>query len=154
MTTNIVEIAAELERIVDVWRDRLTETPSETAHAKPSADRWSISEVIGHLVDSACNNHQRFVRAQSADALVFPNYAQNEWVSAANYRALDWPSLVALWTNYNRLLAVLIRNLPERRLATACTITPNEPCTLGFLVTDYLDHMEHHLAILETRVGA
>jgi DinB superfamily len=151
--TVTADIAAEIERLVDVWRDRLLQVAAETAHSKPSADRWSISEVVGHLVDSACNNHHRFVRAQSTNALVFPNYEQNEWVSAAHYRDGSWKSLAALWCEYNRMLAGLIRNIPAQRLGVPCTITPNDTCTLEFLVTDYLDHLNHHLAILNTRLG-
>ena len=151
--TKTTDIAAEIERLADEWRVRLLQLPAAAAHAKPAADRWSISEVIGHLVDSACNNHQRFVRAQGTDALVFPKYEQNEWVTAASYRQFDWMSLVALWCDYNRLLANLIRNIPTERLAVPCTITPYDACTLEFLVIDYLDHLKHHLAILDTRVG-
>jgi hypothetical protein len=150
--TKTIDIAAEIERLADVWSVRLLELPSEAAHAKPSADRWSISEVVGHLVDSACNNHQRFVRAQSTDALEFPKYEQNEWVSAANYRQSDWQSLVRLCCDYNRMLASLIRSIPVESLAVPCTITPYDTCTLEFLVTDYLDHLNHHFAILDTRL--
>lgn len=147
------ETAKAIETLVDVWRARLLSIPPELAHAKPTEDRWSASEVVGHLVDSACNNHQRFVRAQFLDALEFPKYEQNEWVSAAHYRELDWHSLVTLWSEYNRMLAGLVRHIPEERLAIPCTITPYETCTLGFLVTDYLDHLNHHLAILNTRLS-
>ena len=65
--------------------------------------------MIGHLVDSACNNHQRFVRAQHCDELIFPKYEQNEWVAAANYRNCDWSSLVELFYHYNRQISHLIR---------------------------------------------
>ncbi len=150
---HVAEIATEIESITDTWRERLLTVSAEVAHAKPSPDRWSISEVIGHLVDSACNNHQRFVRAQSTDALTFPKYEQNDWVAAAHYRDFNWRSLVALWSDYNRMLAGLIRKIPAEALAVRCTITPGDPCTLGFLVTDYLDHLNHHLQILDARIG-
>ena len=146
------ETAAEIESVIESWRARLLGLNAKSAHAKPEADRWSISEVIGHLVDSACNNHQRFVRAQFCTELVFPKYEQNEWVAAANYRDCDWNSLVQLWFHYNRQIAVLIRNIPNSKLQTPCTITPYETCTLEFLVTDYLDHLNHHFAKLTERI--
>ncbi len=146
-----IDTASELESLIESWRKKLLELHASTAHAKPDPDRWSISEVVGHLVDSACNNHQRFVRAQHCSDFVFPKYEQNEWVAAANYQACDWASLVELWYHYNRLIATLIRNIDPASLSTPCTITPYETCTLGFLVSDYLDHMKHHLNILADR---
>ncbi len=150
MSTHM-DTASELESLIEFWRRKLLELEAAIAHTKPAADRWSISEVIGHLVDSACNNHQRFVRAQYCSELVFPKYDQNEWVAAANYRACDWQSLVELWYFYNRQIVVLIRNMRPSSLSTPCTITPYETCTLGFLVGDYLDHMKHHFNILADR---
>lgn len=150
--TILADIALRLETLIEPWRKRFLDIDSAEAHTKSSPDRWSISEVVGHLVDSACNNHQRFVRAQNCSDFTFPKYDQNDWVSAANYRESTWESLVELWYHYNRQIAVLIRNIDTASLATPCTITPYETCTLGFLVKDYVDHMEHHLKILEIRI--
>lgn len=151
--TSLVEIASELESLIESWRFEFLQLDGSTAHAKPAPDSWSISEVVGHLVDSACNNHQRFVRAQRCTELVFPKYDQDDWVAAAAYRVSDWESLVELWYRYNRLLAVLIRNIRVVSLSTPCTITPNQPTTLEFLVEDYLAHLKHHLAILAVRIA-
>ncbi len=151
MPTNI-EIASEIEILIESWRMQLLELDQMKAHSKPNANRWSISEVIGHLVDSACNNHQRFVRAQYCSDFVFPKYEQNEWVSAGNYQGSDWESLIELWYHYNRLIVRIIRNMHVSILPIPCTITPYETCTLGFLVKDYLDHMKHHLDILDVRL--
>lgn len=145
------ETASAIESLIETWRRKLLSLDAATAHAKPSPDRWAISEVVGHLIDSACNNHQRFVRAQDCPELVFPKYEQNDWVSAANYRLCNWKSLVELWYHYNRQIAVLIRNIPEAKLSTPCTITPHDTCTLGFLVADYFDHMDHHIVKLAER---
>ncbi|MEO1527064.1 MAG: DinB family protein [Planctomycetota bacterium] len=148
------QAADELESILEEWRPRLLAVEESAAHAKPSPDRWSISEVLGHLIDSACNNHQRFVRAQAVEELEFPKYDQNAWAAAANYRNASWSSLVELWYHYNRLVAVLMRNVPDQQLATPCTITPYEACTLGFLIDDYVVHLHHHFDKLGERVAA
>lgn len=150
---NLDEIASEMESLIESWRIKLLELNESAAHFEPAPDRWSISEVVGHLVDSACNNHQRFVRAQHCTEFVFPKYDQNEWVVAAAYRASEWKSLVELWYHYNRQLAVLIRNIRVASLSTPCTITPYESSTLGFLVEDYLAHLKHHVAILADRIA-
>ena len=81
--------AAELEELIDDWRGRLQRLEPQRVRERPAPDRWTISEVIGHLIDSACNNHQRFVRAQFCSELEFPRYDQNQWVAAANYVNAD-----------------------------------------------------------------
>src|SRR5262245_42608651 len=83
--------------------------PATLAH-RPAPDRWTIKEVIGHLIDSAANNHQRFVRAQFTKELVFPKYEQNEWVGSQHYNDVDWDELVELWRRYNLHLAHVIRH--------------------------------------------
>ncbi len=106
-----IDSALENESLIEPWRRKFLDLDAALAHAKPVPDRWSISEVIGHLVDSACNNHQRFVRAQHCSEFVFPKYDQNQWVAAANYQRGEWVSLVELWYHYNRQIAWIIRNM-------------------------------------------
>ena len=109
--TILDESASNIESMIETWRDRLLGLDPNSIHTQPDPDRWSISEVVGHLVDSACNNHQRFVRAQYCSELIFPKYEQNEWVAAASYRRCEWESLVHLWYHYNRQIAVLVLSL-------------------------------------------
>ena len=148
-----LKTADELVSTVEESARWLQDIEDAKAHFKPAPDRWSISEVIGHLLDSACNNHQRFVRAQFQDSFTFPDYKQNQWVAANSYREQDWQELIELWRLKNRSLARVMRKIPVAKLSTSCTITPYETCTLEFLVTDYLDHLNHHLNKIEERVS-
>ncbi|TWU54867.1 DinB superfamily protein [Rubripirellula tenax] len=145
--------ASALLNSVAAARDWLLDLDDQTVRHRPSLDRWSIIEVLGHLVDSACNNHQRFVRGQESDELVFPKYEQNSWVSKGYYQQSDWVDLVELWSHYNRHLAQVIKHIPESQLATPCTITPYETCSLEFIVTDYVTHLNHHLNRIRERVA-
>jgi hypothetical protein len=147
------QVASDLEDSIQQARSWLTKLSSEQVTFRPTPDRWSIAEVIGHLIDSACNNHQRFVRAQTADPLVFPKYDQNSWAELNHYHTRDWSELVELWFQYNRQLAHLIRHIPSDKLTVRCEITGYEPCTLGFLLEDYVVHMNHHLTKIQERVA-
>src|SRR5262245_38420894 len=80
---------------------RLRDISSEESSIKPAAESWSPTEILGHLVDSAANNHQRFVLAQFKDDLVFPGYDGDRWVSVQKYREESWPDLIQLWSAYN-----------------------------------------------------
>jgi len=75
----------------------LSESQSEIHH---TPGKWSPKEIIGHLIDSAANNHRRFVLAQLQEDLVFPGYEQDKWVAAQKYQSASWVSLVQLWKLY------------------------------------------------------
>ena len=107
--------------------------------------KWSRKQILGHLIDSAANNHQRFVRAQLEPALRFPGYAQAQWVSVQNYQEETWGYLLACWAGYNRHLLHVLAQIPAEMLPRTCVIGNGQPVTLEFLAKDYVEHLEHHL---------
>jgi DinB family protein len=106
---------------------------------------WSRKQVLGHLIDSASNNHQRFVRAALQPSLDFPGYDQDDCVRVQAVEEANWDLLVSLWASYNRYLAHVIAHLPASKLETPCRIGTDKPVTLRFLAEDYLVHLLHHL---------
>lgn len=147
----IDDTANELIHIVESTAERLKKIDENTARAKPNPAKWSIQEILGHLVDSAANNHQRFVRAQEVDKLVFPKYEQDHWVHVQGYNESSWTDLIKLWRLYNLHLAQVIARLPGEKLAMECKIGPYEPVSLEYLVKDYVVHMKHHLKQIEEK---
>jgi hypothetical protein len=117
---------------------------ADAAH-KPDKGRWSKKEILGHLIDSAANNHQRFVRAQFIPHIDLPGYEQERWVAAQNYAAEPWADLLSLWLLLNRHLLHIMRNMPAGARGNTVAIGGREPVTLGFVIDDYLRHLEHHL---------
>jgi hypothetical protein len=141
----------------------LATLPESVVSWRPSATAWSIKEIIGHLIDSAANNHQRFVRAASQEELVFPGYEQDDWVRTQAYGSAPWEPLVMLWQSYNLHLARVMATMPasvrERRRETHNfhqigfrTFSADQPVTLDDLMEDYVVHLEHHLAQVRDRV--
>jgi hypothetical protein len=107
--------------------------------------KWCAKEVLGHLIDSANNNVQRVVRAQSVERLEFPAYAQNDWVRFQGYAEEDWGQLVDLWVALNRHFAHVVERIPVQKSSTICVVGGGTPMTLDAMVADYLRHLEHHL---------
>lgn len=147
-----VKIADELQTTVQIAEPALRALVDTEVSTRPAPDRWTIKEVVGHLIDSAANNHQRFVRAQFVPELVFPKYEQNEWVRCQNYNEADWQALIDLWSSFNLHLAHVIRNAPQAALSIACTIGDYQPVTLQFLMEDYVVHLKHHLRKIAERL--
>lgn len=136
---------ADLQAILDDVPAQLRDIKEAGAEVSSSPEKWSKKEILGHLIDSATNNHQRFVRAQTSAELVAPKYEQEAWVSVQGYEEESWESLIDLWETYNRHILHVMSRVPESKLPTRCLIGDNEPVTLQFLMADYVDHMKGHL---------
>ena len=119
--------------------------PEAQAALCPPGMTWSRKQILGHLIDSAGNNHQRFVRAQLQREMTFPPYVQDRWVAAQRCDEREWGDLVDLWRAYNRHLLHVAARIPEEALENVCRVADNEPSTLRHHVIDYVVHMRHHL---------
>lgn len=156
MSSLTEEVLDDFKRTVEETAARLLSRTEEESRAPLAEGKWSAKETIGHLVDSAANNHQRFVRAQFKDDLVFDGYAQDEWIRAQNYNEEPWPLLVGLWRHYNLHLAHVMRHAPEHLRTEKrarhnfqqigfAPVSAGEPSTLEHLMLDYIDHLKSHL---------
>jgi len=110
-----------------------------------SPGKWSAKEELGHLIDSAANNHIRFVRGSTEPEFRGPGYAQDESVRAHGYSQMPWSAIVDFWFEYNAFLAGLVNGIPRDRLETRCFIGAGVPVTLRFVIEDYVLHMRHHI---------
>jgi hypothetical protein len=154
--TALDDLLGDFRRTVEEASARMLALTDAEADAAGGEGKWSARETLGHLVDSAANNHQRFVRAQFKDDLVFQGYAQEDWVRAQAYDRAPWPLLVNLWRFYNLHLAHVMEHAPEeQRLRERrehnlheigfAAVSPDEPATLEHLMRDYVGHLKHHL---------
>ena len=133
-----------LAEVVNRALPRLSAINDADASAKSADGRWSKKEILGHLVNSAANNHQRFIRLQMAPEIALPGYDQDDWVRANGYQRTNWPDLVTLWAYYNLHLASVIKSI-DPACAGHIWHHPKSDYTLEFLVVDYVDHIRHHL---------
>lgn len=108
--------------------------------------RWSKKEILGHLCDSATNNHHRFIKIQfEKQPFVIVPYDQNNWVLIQDYQYMPLDEIISLWAVLNRHILRIISRIPEEKLGYVCDIGENKSLTFLELVQDYLRHLEHHL---------
>jgi hypothetical protein len=144
-------VAAALKAVVEAERPRLDRLSEAAASAKPGPTKWSAKQVLGHLIDSAANNHQRFVRMQTHRHLDLPGYEQDAWVSLAAYQQRAWGGLVELWAAYNLQLAHLLGHANPAAATHTWRNPDGEVVTLAWVAEDYVRHMRHHLAQIPGR---
>jgi len=113
---------------------------------KPAPDKWSKKQIIGHLIDSAQVNLQRFVRCTYEENFKL-TYEQVEWVDAAHYQEANVNELLGLWNLLNLQIIRVLENYPIHRLQAQCDNSKTEPSlhTVEWLAADYVAHMQHHL---------
>jgi hypothetical protein len=140
---------------IDRAASRLADVDEATASSRVDGG-WSAKQIVGHLIDSASNNHGRFVRAQGRDDLAFDGYDQEHWVDAQRYDEAEWKDLLGLWRAYNAHLARIVAAIPDEELdrprashtldrIAFRTVPADRPATLRYLVEDYVAHLESHV---------
>ena len=150
--SQVSEAADRLAHILEVTPTRLAGISDGDAAHRAGPDRWAPKEVLGHLIDSAGNNHQRFVRGQLLPSVDSPGYTQESWVAVQAYCAEPWVDLIALWLLFNRHLLHIMRHAREDALNTPISIGGEPPVPLSSVMADYVRHLDHHLAqILDSK---
>jgi hypothetical protein len=156
------DFVEELRDAVNDATPILRQMSEERSRMRPAPGKWCPREIIGHLVDSASNNHQRFVRAQLQDDLIFPGYEQDAWVALQHYHDAPWEELIALWSTFNLHIARVMDFVPkdERMRPRArhnldeiasIGVPRDKPATLDYFMRDYVFHLKHHLAQIGIR---
>jgi DinB superfamily len=149
--------SAELsERLAGVLRDAMPwlVTISEAEASVPERpDKWSAKQVMGHLTDSAVNNLAKIIRIQIETEPDLLGYEQMAWVNLEHYAEREWAQVLALWFALNEHVAWTVRHIDKARLGNI-GVVEGQRMTLGYLIEDYVAHMQHHLRLMRVWIGA
>jgi len=148
--------SAKINDILEKYKPILISFNSAEMSHKPLVHKWSKKEILGHLIDSAYNNHQRFLKAEKKHNLIFEGYDQNEWVANNNYQNRDVKEIISLFISSNQHIAHLISQLKEEDLIANTSdhnfdkicmnlVEKGKPTSLAYLIEDYIFHLQHHL---------
>jgi hypothetical protein len=148
------ELGQIFQRRLDQAETRLSRIGEQQAAEPVRSGGWLRKEVLGHLLDSAANNHQRFVRAAIDGHYEGPGYEQEGWVRLHGYAELPWTNLISTWRDRNTVLARLVERIEEQRLQAPCKVGDGAPVTLQFLIEDYLRHLDHHVCQITGEAGS
>ena len=139
------DVGSELQRVLDASADDLAHITDAQAAEPRAPGHWSRKQVLGHLIDSASNNHQRFVRGVQDRGGQYPGYDQEFCVNLQRPNDVPWSALVGLWLSYNRYLAHVIASIPADAAAYPMRVSTDPETTLLWIATDYVEHLKHHV---------
>ena len=143
--SEMLKIAGDLRNAVDAAHAKFARySPKQWLETRKD-DAWARIEILGHLIDSVVNNHQRIVRALAEGSLEWPNYAQEEHVRVQCFRDEDPAVVVNAWRALNGHLAHIIAHVPDASEANPISIGGKPAMTLAALARDYVRHLEHHV---------
>lgn len=140
----LTETIKRLQYLCDIIPSLLAKISREEFSAISNPGKWCKIEILGHLIDSAANNHQRFIRIQYEDVPTIVYHTDN-WVKLSGYKNNEKAHLINLWEVYNRQLVFILKAIPEENFGRKCKTNEQEPVTLKWLIEDYVKHLEHHL---------
>ena len=143
---SVEQAAARLSMLLVQVPSALQRIPAPGRRPPGCTGTWSYAETLGHLIDSALNNIQRFVRLQHAQQLAFPVYDPDQWVAAQAHAQRPWPDLISEWSVLNSRVLHLMEHTDAQALEHVWS--EGGPATLRFLMVDYLTHLDGHLADL------
>lgn len=145
-SNQMTELAERLEQLISIGLECISQTDEENLIRKSSTEKWSIKEILGQLIDSGINNLQRFTEIQyESKPYKIRRYKQDELVRANDYQHADIQELTGFWKAVNLRISKLILLQTDNTLAFSVDSGEKELVDLGFLIRDYIDHLEHHL---------
>ena len=144
---NFSPITHEIKKKVKTWKMELSKLSTNTITSRLNPEKRSIKQILGHLIDSASNNHQRIVRLQYSKELDFPDYNQNDeqWVQLQNYQNANWKNMLQLWKSYNLHLINVITSVDQSKLNNSWQNFEGNTSTLQQMIEGYYDHIDLHL---------
>ena len=140
----MLDAANRLTFLTSLIPPKLRSIKEQEFNYKPAPGKWSKKEILGHVIDSATNNHQRFIRIQFEDKPII-YYDQDYWNNAAHYNQFDSRQLIDFWKDYNLFLIEIVKRIPEEKLSRTGLLKDKSSAPLFWYITDYVDHLEHHL---------
>lgn len=147
---SVTDPVDSLERQLDeVLAELRALDPAKRLH-RYAAGKWSIQEVLGHLIDTERIFAYRALRIARADQTPLPGFEENDYAVAAESDSADWNGLVAEFEHLRRSNILMFRSLPHAawtRIGTAS----GAPMSVRAMAYIMYGHVAHHLDILRQR---
>ncbi len=139
LTAQLAEVTTLLESLDAAKRDH-----------RYAEGKWTVKEVLGHLIDCERVFAYRTLRIARNDQTPLPGFDENLFAGEAGHARCDWSTLLEEFIEVRRSSILMLRHLPPDAWARLGT-TNSQPVSARALVYIMIGHVTHHLEILKER---
>ncbi len=112
--------------------------------------KWSVKDVVGHLIDAERIFAYRALRIARGDQTPLPGFDENDYVQTAEADRFDWQTLLEEFIIVRRTTILMLSRLPDEVWTRSGTAS-NASTTVRALLYIMIGHVAHHLDILKER---
>lgn len=115
-------------------------------------DKWSVKEVLGHMMDCERVFAYRALRFARADETPLPGFEENDWVPAANFDRRSLPDLLAEYEAVRVASVTMFSSFDEAALMRRGKAN-DDVMSVRAVAHIIAGHELHHVGILRERYG-
>lgn len=145
METNTNELLLTYLSTYEKIKETIKDLNEEEKNLKPSADKWSVKEIINHLCDSEIMAVTRLFRIATEANPTLPTYNQNVWASTLNYNNLDEELALLIFGLIRTRMYQILQFLPKEAWERKGTHSERGEVTFYDMFKLYTEHGESHL---------
>jgi len=144
------DVLTELEQQIESFPALLRNVPLEKASFAYAEGKWTIKELVGHVIDTERIMAYRALRIARNDTTPLPGFDENNYVSNAHFDDRSLESLAHEFAALRKANMYLIRSLNDLEIAHT-GISNEKPISVRALIFIMAGHVNHHAAILKQR---
>lgn len=151
----MIVISSKLRAVIEQYYPLLKAVDDKEFSSKPNPEKWSKKEELGHLIDSAQNNIQRFIRVQYEEQ-VHIMYHPDNWVMMNDYQHKETKDVIELWYLLNKQIISILEKIPADKYDALMCFSKDATIrhSVEFIAEDYVQHLTHHLeSIVKDKEG-
>jgi hypothetical protein len=144
------DVLAELEHQIESFTTLLKGIPLEKSGFSYAEGKWTIVELLGHILDTERIMAYRALRIARNDATHLPGFDENDYVANAHFADRSLDSMREEFEHLRKANLFLIKSFNETELARV-GISNDKPISVKALVFIMAGHLNHHIRILNER---
>lgn len=125
----------------------INETKANYSYAE---GKWTIKEVIGHLIDSERVFSYRAIAIARGDTQSLPGFEQDDYVNGGNFNSRKFLDLIDEYQKLREATIPLFKSFDEAIYDRRGTANEN-PLTVRAVLFLIPGHEKHHLNVLKDR---
>ena len=144
------DVLAELDHQIESFTTLLKGIPLEKSGFSYAEGKWTILELLGHILDTERIMAYRALRIARNDSTPLPGFDENNYVANAHFADRSLIRMAEEFEHLRKANLFLIKSFNETELARV-GLSNDKPISVKALVFIIAGHLNHHIRILKER---